>query len=206
MPINYKDDPRLQRLYSVTGVSGQQAASNDRQTPAQPAAAVPSENRKYLTAGEAGASKDMLPMRDWMLERMRAGVDWLPVQPQVTYSEQRDPTTGNYLSMNADAVWPEAMQGLGDRYEEALNSRYASDMATSNAVRDRVRAAAKPIEYNQPWTSQQLRWEQQTVPNSFVRDVYGNLVPEQRFVSFMDYTPVNEQVASSFFRPGAIYA
>lgn len=143
-------------------------------------------------ASDMAAWQDYEPFRDYMVNRARLGVGFLPMEPPVVdYSESRDPSTGNYLSRSVDVSTIPELSRLAGRYETTINDRMSRDMATANAIRDRVRAAAVPTMIREPRLEQSLTW---------------SIGPDGRVLTKNTYNPVYDEIYSPYLPLNAKYA
>lgn len=89
---------------------------------------------------------------EWSRQRQQAGTGFLPVPtPYMTYQQERDPVTGDYISRGYEADWsgvPGAVQNLQQLYMEPIVGRANRSIQDENAQRERVRQVAQPQYYD----------------------------------------------------------
>lgn len=103
--------------------------------------------------GAANVGRDY---EDWFMERQQQGLGFMPVpQPIASFREQRDPTTGDYLSRSFDFDFsgvPTPVANIMKLSVPELNRQTSGQLANINAIRGGVRSAL-PIDsqkYEQP--------------------------------------------------------
>jgi hypothetical protein len=89
--------------------------------------------------------------RDWYVNRAEQGLGGIPVPtPFLNYQQERDPTTGDYISRNLTGDFagvPPEVAALQRMYLEPQIGRLNASMAGENAARAEVRAASEPQQY-----------------------------------------------------------
>jgi hypothetical protein len=103
----------------------------------------------------------MAGLQDSLQRRDRQGIGWMPLpSPYLSFREQRDPKTGDYLSRSLEADYSgmdPAMQQMYQFYLEPIAGRLNRSIADENRVRQQTRAGTQFQSYQQPRMKETLR-------------------------------------------------
>ena len=96
----------------------------------------------------------MAGFEDALQRRERQGIGWMPMpSPYLAFRENRDPTTGDYVSRSLEADYSgidPAIQQMYQFYLEPIAGRLNRSIADENRVRQQTREGTKFQSYKQP--------------------------------------------------------
>lgn len=118
----------------------------------------------------------MAGFQDALQRRDRQGIGWLPPPtPYLSFHENRDPKTGDFISRSLDADYSgmdPAFQQMYQMYLEPIAGRLNRSIADENRVRQQTRAGTQFQTYKQPRMKETLRPDGTTQYDIIEDDLY----------------------------------